>query len=52
MVAAAALEYAGDDSMYQNTLTAPVAGEYRVEVIARSSSTGNAGRSTSTLTVR
>jgi hypothetical protein len=52
IVAEAPLEYAGDDSMYQNTLTAPVAGEYRVEVIARSSSTGNAGRSTSTLTVR
>lgn len=52
VAAEAPLEYAGDDSTYQGSLTAPDAGRYRLEVRAVSAETGNAGRVETTLQVR
>lgn len=52
VAAEASLEYAGSDSTYEGSLSAPDAGAYRLEVRAVSAETGNAGRVEDTLQVR
>lgn len=46
------LAYEGDDSTYGGVIAAPGAGNYRLEVLARSAVTGNAGRAESGIVVR